>query len=350
MPSAKSLNLPPIKENGQQSFLNYINNFRGFVILLVVSIHILLEWPTGSKTKLVFDIIFQDCTIMFVFMSGYLFQYLGHKFEYKSYLKKKLQNVIIPYFIISIPILVYRLYFKDVPGIVTTLYPNFENWSLGQQLIYYITRGAHMPQLWFIPVIAIYYLLAPVFITIDRNPKLYWVLLLLMAVSMYVQRGENLSDTPRTATYFASAYVFGMFMSRYKNQYLAFAKKTWVFITALTLAAFAACYYFEIIAGPWMYLQKMLCCGFFIYWFWKLDAHVPKIFATLASLSFGIYFLHYYYVLIVRKVGEKIVGGLIPGNILNWVISFSLVMILTTVTIIIIKKITGKNSRILIGC
>gem|GEM_PF-474164 len=334
----------------QAQYLEYINNFRGFVILLVVGIHILLEWPAGSKTHLVMDIIFQDCTIMFVFMSGFLFQHLAFKFEYRTYLRKKFQNVILPYFIISIPILCYRLYLNDIPGIVTAVHPDFASWSKGEQLIYYITRGAHMPQLWFIPVIAIYYLLAPVLINIDRRPKLYFIVFpALVALSIYIQRGENLSDTPRTATYFLSAYMFGMIMSRYRDQYLVFARKYWILLTAVILIAAWACYHFKIIHGPFMYLQKMYSCAFFLLLFWKLADRAPKYLSTLAAYSFAIYFLHYYYVLIVRILGEKLTGGPIPGNLLNWLICFTAVMVCTVLTIMIIKKLTGKNSRMLIG-
>ena len=41
-------------------------------------------------------------TALFIFISGFLFQHLSKKFEYKNYLSKKWTNVILPYLFITV--------------------------------------------------------------------------------------------------------------------------------------------------------------------------------------------------------------------------------------------------------
>lgn len=87
----------------KKPMLNYINVFRGLAILLILMGHTMQFGKTGTIEKAVSFEIFAGGTVLFVFIAGYLFQYLSYKFEFKNYLKKKWQNVIIPYIITAIP-------------------------------------------------------------------------------------------------------------------------------------------------------------------------------------------------------------------------------------------------------
>jgi fucose 4-O-acetylase-like acetyltransferase len=88
-----------------KSFLRYVHNFRGFAIILIVLSHLLgfLKWETGTENwQVIWNVIFRNGTVYFVFIAGFLFQHLSKKYEYRDYLKKKFSNVILPYLIISI--------------------------------------------------------------------------------------------------------------------------------------------------------------------------------------------------------------------------------------------------------
>ena len=94
-------------------FLDYIHTFRGFAIMLIVAVH--LTYPIESSDPHIYRIlipIFGNSTILFVFISGFLFKYLLDKFRMKTYLRKKLSFVILPYLFMSIPALfLYALEF-----------------------------------------------------------------------------------------------------------------------------------------------------------------------------------------------------------------------------------------------
>ncbi|MDP4254341.1 MAG: acyltransferase, partial [Bacteroidota bacterium] len=289
-------------------------------------------------------------TVLFVFIAGYLFQHLSRKFEYKDYLRKKLQNVMLPYLIVSAPIIVYRLMAHEYPGYITDPHPAFATWPVWERVAYFLGCGAHLQPLWFIPMIAIFYVAAPLFIYIDRHPKWYYILPAVCVVSWFVER-EPFSDIPKMFVHFFSVYVFGMFLSRYKKEYLEFAKKYYVIISIATVLAFAATLLFYTTLGnPLNYVHKMLFCCFFIYWLWRLERYVPPFFNLMADLSFGLYFLHYYTLLIVKAVYERSAHHAIPGNILYWTADLLLVLFGTIVVIQAVKRLAPKKSRYLIGC
>ena len=199
-------------------------------------------------------------------------------------------------------------------------------------------------------MIALFYLAAPVFIYIDRHPKWYWVIPVFCGVSLLVVR-EPFIDITRMFVHFISVYLFGMFLSRYKKEYLEFAKKYYILISLLTAASFTAnLIWYETLNNPLEYIDKMLFCCFFMYWLWRLDAYVPKFFALMADLSFGIFFIHYYVLLVVKALYERIARQPIPGNIVYWVMDLVVVTWGTVLIIQAIKKIFPRKSRTLIGC
>lgn len=343
--------VPPVNTtHPPKKFIGYIHNFRGVAIIYVVGAHILLNWQSGSVTHKILDIILQNSTILFLFIAGYLFQHLSAKFEYKDYLVKKFQNVISPYLLLSLPVIVYRLISQDINGFTLEDHPDFGSWPLWEQAGYYLLHGAHLQQLWFIPMIALYYLIAPVLIYIDRKPILYYCLIPLVILSFIVQR-SSLSDTLVMAVHFLSVYVFGMFLSRYKDQFLVFAQKYWVLITVLPLAFLVLNYFVsKQFYDPVDYTHKMLFCPFYLYWLWRLEKYVPKFIDVLAVFSFGIYFVHYFFVLFLRGIYQLIFHGPIPGNLLIWTVCLVIVMLLSIWTLQLARRLLGSKSKFLVGC
>lgn len=333
----------------KKEFLNYIHSFRGLAILFVVAGHLLLNWPSPSSVHLFMRVLWEDGTVLFVFIAGYLFQHLSKKYEYKNYLVKKLQNVIVPYLIVSTPIIVYRLVTNDIPGYILDVHPDFLSWGAVHKVGWFLLHGGHLQPLWFVPMITLFYVAAPGFIYIDRHPRWYWLLIPFCVLSFLVVR-EPFIAIPRMFVHFISVYLFGMFMSRYKKEYLEFAKRYYIWISVATVLAFTANLLWYNYNNPLQYLHKMLFCCFFMYWLWRLDRYVPKFFAVLADLSFGIFFIHYYVLLVVKALYEKAFRQPIPGNVVYWIIDLVLVMGGTVLFIQAVKRIFPKKSRYLIGC
>ncbi len=82
--------------------------------------------------------------------------------------------------------------------------------------------AAHLPiPFWFIPVIFILQLLAPVLLAVDRRPRLYWIIPPLTASAMLCHRPLDLTHIWHAFFYFAPAYLAGMWCSRYRESIIA---------------------------------------------------------------------------------------------------------------------------------
>lgn len=95
-----------------------------------------------------------EWTAIFLLISGFLFQFLLPKYEFSSFMKKKITNVILPYIIVSIPaILIYLLGYKTVHNWIdiSELLSNSKLYAI----FYFYLTGGHLGPLWFIPVLTL---------------------------------------------------------------------------------------------------------------------------------------------------------------------------------------------------
>ena len=95
----------------KRAFLSEIHSFRAVAIIAVVMTHVvdLLAWPLPpSLTERLIYSVAGNGTVLFLFVAGFLFQHLSARFNYGDYLRGKLRNVIIPYLVISLPIIAYQ--------------------------------------------------------------------------------------------------------------------------------------------------------------------------------------------------------------------------------------------------
>lgn len=147
-------------------FLTYIHNLRGLAILFVVGVHAggyEHEWVSHPGVNRFLDLIFDPSegngTVLFLFIGGFLFQHLTHNhFEYRKYLEAKFLNIILPYIIISIPLILIRI---NTSFHSLSLPEGFANRSPWEQFFYLLLTGTHMPPFWFISTIVLFYLTAP---------------------------------------------------------------------------------------------------------------------------------------------------------------------------------------------
>jgi hypothetical protein len=203
LPNGKSVLQPLLralmKPRTTQLFLPYIHTFRALAILFIVTGHAVdaFIWPDGGDLERLLRIVFCNGSALFVFIAGYLFQHLSPRFEARNYYISKIKNVLIPYLLISIPAIV----------LFTTVMQRNTVWVL-----FYLT-GYHLAPLWFVPMITIFYVIAPALIKLDRNHYLYYMLPFFVVISLLISRGSP----SQSFLHFLSVYVLGMACSRFKD-------------------------------------------------------------------------------------------------------------------------------------
>ncbi|HBR2839426.1 TPA: acyltransferase family protein [Klebsiella pneumoniae] len=92
--------------------LNYIHSIRGIAAFFIVLIHCNIFMSKEGMLNAFFYHFLTEWTAIFLLISGFLFQFLLPKYEFSSFMKKKITNVILPYIIVSIPAILIYLVIK----------------------------------------------------------------------------------------------------------------------------------------------------------------------------------------------------------------------------------------------
>ena len=171
-----------IKKN---KILNYINVFRGLAILLIVAGHTMQFGEIGSFTQRLSIEIFAGGTALFIFISGFLFQHLSGKYEFKNYMSKKWTNVIQPYLWTAIPgILFCFAYPVKYGNALDGLNPLL-------QIPMMLSVGRiHNTPAWFIPMIILFFFTSWILLKLEKKGWLYKALPLLFIITIFFPRTD----------------------------------------------------------------------------------------------------------------------------------------------------------------
>lgn len=361
----------------KREMLNYINVFRGLAILLILAGHTMQIGAKGSYVNNISFEVFAGGTALFIFISGFLFQHLSSKFEYKNYLQKKWMNVIIPYIITAIPGIILCF-------LMPSLYGNpFDGLNPLAQIGVFLTTGrVHNVPAWFIPMITIFFFLSYILLYLERKNLLYKFLPVLFLITICIPRMDiepewvaNLDYLHKYFEYlkyvgcgfihFASMYVFGMYLSKNKDKIDMFYEKRWFFIFLMVITSIADIYFNH--NGMFFngtvskIFLTVLVLGYLKHYDEKIKANekLNHILDVTAKYSFGLFFIHWYFVFAFNRLFD--VPKVLPVNSFSEVfISFGVaslryLFVLGTsfLTLFVIKTMLKKmkieNTRSFIG-
>lgn len=300
--------------------LNYINVFRGLAILLIVAGHSMQFGEIGSLTQKFSVEIFAGGTALFIFISGFLFQHLSGKYEFKNYLSKKWTNVIQPYLWTAIPGIIFCL-------LLPTKYGNaLEGLNPIIQIPMMLSVGRiHNTPAWFIPMIVLFFLSSWALLKLEKKGLLYKSMPIMFLITILFPRIDvdynSTLGLAYSAKYFAylkyvfmgyihffSMYIFGMYCSANKEIIDKFWNYRWLFIF---LMISTAC--FNIYAGINLNFSNGTLSKIFLtiivlaylkhYDEWLIShTKINNILDIIAKYSFGIFFIHWYIFFIYNLV------------------------------------------------
>jgi surface polysaccharide O-acyltransferase-like enzyme len=330
-------------------FLNYIHNLRAIAILLIVSGHCLdaFHWSQEPEFSML-AFLYKNGTVLFVFISGFLFQHLSHKFHYSKYLITKLKYVISPYLLVSIPAIAYFTIIVKRSNFPESFYTQSVVWQI---LEFYFT-GRHVTAFWFIPMISIFYVLSPLLVKLDADGRWYCLLPLFVVVSILVPRGET---TLVNFVHFFSVYVLGMWFSRNRDRLIPrLARHGWVLLALYGASVLIFIIGGSKIPGPFSglsYFNKLILCLLLLSLAYRYDELIGNRADFLASISFGIFFTHSYFIQGIRYfLGGSVMGKLpFDGSLLYHLMLFLSVLSLCSIAIVMVRTIAGRYSRNVIG-
>lgn len=352
-----------MKNTFKAKYLTYIHHLRGLAILFIVGVHTRLQpenWLDNEFTYNVFVSLLDNGTLLFIFIGGFLFQHIHQQhFNYLQYMNRKLKYVMLPYLIISIPAIIVRMY-TDYQA------PFFPEGFLGKsyfyKVIYYVSTGAHLLPLWFMPMIFIFYLISPLLKKLDHNIFYKYFFPIFFCIGLFTYR-PFLNGNPLLAFFhFLPIYIFGMAISRYKNRIVSLKFK----LILPLLAVYLAFIFMElsniIIINKNMTFERVLYDHEFILnvdqmklsilsiillnAFYLLRNKSMPLLQFLGTYSFGIYFLHQYFIGLLE---DFVFGGKISFNFLYYLLFTGVIILFSILSIRVIQRFAGNNSRMIIG-
>ena len=300
--------------------LNYINVFRGLAILLIVAGHTMQFGVVGSLTQKISVEVFAGGTALFIFISGFLFQHLSAKYEFKNYLSKKWANVIQPYL------------WTAIPGILLCLlmplsYGNsFDGLNPLLQIPMMLSVGrVHNIPTWFIPMICLFFLSSYFLLWAEKKNILYKLLPILFGITVFVPRQDVDYSTVQGLSYlqiyieyfkyifmgfvhFFSVYVFGMFCSKHKDvidKFYDFRFLFWVLMlgTAILNVYLSTNNLLQNGTVSKIFATILLLAYLKHYDEWLVSKeNLNKVLDFIAKYSFGIFFVHWYFFYLYNQV------------------------------------------------
>lgn len=299
-------------EAKKTKILNYINVFRGLAILLIVAGHTMQFGEIGALNQRLSVEIFAGGTALFIFISGFLFQHLSGKYEFKNYMSKKWTNVILPYLWTAIPGILFCFAYPIKYGnALDGLNPIF-------QIPMMLSVGRiHNTPAWFIPMIILFFLSSWMLLKLEKKGWLYKLLPFMFLITIFFPRTDvdynSTLGLTYSAKYFAylkyvfmgyihffSMYVFGMFCSANKNVIDEFWNKRWLFIILMIITACLNIY--SGLNGTWtngtlskIFLTIIALAYLKHYDEWIISKEkLNYALDIIAKYSFGIFFIHWY--------------------------------------------------------
>jgi probable poly-beta-1,6-N-acetyl-D-glucosamine export protein len=350
-------------------FLPYIHNLRGLAILFVVGVHAAgyaTDWVSHPEIRTFLHTIFDPSegngTVLFLFIGGFLFQHLTHdSFNYRKFLEQKFLNIILPYILISIPLIIIRLntHFDSL-----SLPEGFRERPIMYQFMHQLITGTHMPPFWFISTIVLFYLSSPILHAIDNRNFYKYFFPFVLLICLFTYRPEHNANPILSYIHFIPIYIMGMWASFNKERILALGWKLGVpmliIYVVLTVAELTgniglsrAITFEDVINGQMLifniYMFKCIAlCLFLLILFHKLRNVEMPLLEVLGHYSFGVFFVHYILISVFRKVIESF-NIAIDYNVVIWLIYFTVILMTSMLTVYFVKKLTGRYSRYLIG-
>lgn len=341
----------------KKKFLKHIHYFRGFAILNIVFIH---TWYSpalyvGSNSNAVIDVTravtFHSSTIYFLFISGFLFFYLSTNFNLVKYYKNKLLNVISPYIFLTIAILIFENYNSIIQYELDLI-------RFSKKLVWTLIRGNVKVQYWYIPFISLVFVISPLFLKIPK--KVFKKLVIITCLLPLFGTRTETKVSILQYIYFFPIYLLGIYAAMDYDVFIAGIKKRrnlLLILSTLTTILLVFIHdktfqfgWVDIIQSIY-YIQKISICFLMLLLLIKLEKMEITLLNYLATYSFAIYFTH---TLVHNGYTIRLYDLLFfhkfPYLIIPLSVVYAITITLKTLFIcMIVKRLLGKHSRILIG-
>lgn len=343
---------PPIE--GKRDFLRSVQMARAVAMIFIIGTHCWPGIPWTPAEEHVLPIFFRSSTVLLVFLAGFLFNYTSGRFNYRRYVGRRLQALIIPYLIISAPIIFTILFVQHRDDVWPWVYemPKIE------QALVLLATGKHMAHFWYIPVAVMFTLGAGIFRLVDRY-NLYVLLIPITGFAASVLGRDSLYGLYSPfgkALFVLPSFLFGMYFC---NIYLR-ERRPSRWSVGVYIAIFVFPMYFYLQYNDWnlhfLWMQKVAFASLCIYFFdsVNLNETIYYVLDKVSEFALPLYFLHGYAIHALRVLftdAEAVAlfgGGLVAKSV--WLtLKIFIVMMICLSGSVAVRRVLGQRSRYVIG-
>lgn len=340
-------------------FLNSLNYFRAIAIIFIVFGHSF--WLADFEFITVFSKTIINLTaggtFFFVFISGFLFHHIFYKkFNSKKFFKSKFKYVVLPYLFMSVlPIANY---------IIKNGYTLENSFYYLKPIGYCLVTGTHLLAYWYIPFIILVFALSFLYVRFIKLDIKYQLLIFcfLSVISVFLHRPPEHSIylSLQSLIYFTPFYLFGIICSEKKEMlYSKLFGKEFVILSIGLLFAILQVFIgvvgnyhkppFEFASLDLMFVHKLIFSVFFMIFLHRFETVKSTFLDLVAKNSFGIFFIHGYYILIFLLVKSRLNFSFPKNSFLVYVLVAIVIFVLSLLTSMLIRKVIPKYSRSIIG-
>ena len=368
----------PAKEKSKsREHVDYIEYARALAILIIVAghtyavawTHFVSEDPQDQVTWLnIVPAIITGGTAYFVFISGFLYRQVFYgRTGYGDFMRKKALYVGVPYLILGTPLAFAEMYVGDF-----TVTASKEGVAYAQNtfLDYMVlmTTGRMVTAYWYIPFIFLVFLASPFFDWfIRQEAKIRMaVFAASVLVALWVVRPLDNLNPVHSFLYFTSFYLFGILFCENRKAIMEFAtRRSTIAALAVLLVAIALAQALILhlpdnlertstdglgpVGFDMMLVQKfvgiVLLCGALARW----GHHAGPPLSFIADHSFGLFFTHGIVLAVLIRLPAEMSPHL-GEPMLDLAIYSLFVITWSLLIVLIVKQLTGRYSRYVIGC
>ncbi len=346
--------------------INSLHYFRAIAILLIVAGHSYAFWYVDTLGEKILANLITGGSALFVFISGFLFHHLNaRQFAYARFIGQKIKYVLVPYLILSVAGL---LLFTAYPGTDPSSPALAASWVAGWTeylalAARHLWTGELFTAYWYVPFIMIIFFLAPLFVwqtTLSRGTQLA-IFVSFLGLALLARRPTGNFSPVHSVIYYLPAYLAGIMCSAERVRLFEFLENKTV---ALGVGVFALAVgqaileprfgnfhkndIFSFAGLDIILIQKLVLCLFLLSLLNRYEQrHMPSL-NYLATLSFAIYFLHPWVLVLLKRSGVLNAAQVLPG-FLSFVLTAPTVLALSILLAQLIKLGLKNRSRFLIG-
>ncbi|MGC1240909.1 MAG: acyltransferase [Chryseosolibacter sp.] len=351
-----------------RQYLPYIHFLRGVAILYVLAVHargFASYWRSSPDIYRFLDSFTDPSegngTTMFLFIGGFLFQHLtARSFDFKKYLGQKFKVLILPYLIISLPLIWIRL---NTNFQSASLPDDFGDRSVIHQVGHFLLTGSHLPPFWFISTIILFYFTAPLLHALDNRKFYAYVFPFIMLACLFTYRPEHNANPFLSYVHFIPVYILGMCASFFKDKILSDNPRLFYVLLTVYLAISVAeimdwittprnTSFEDVLSGTIIFnsylFKAVILCFLWLTFFYRMREREMPLLELLGNYSFGLFFVHYLFISISRKAFEHY-NIPFDFSVITYIIYFLIIVTVSVLTVYSVKRVTGRYSRYLIG-